>query len=78
MENVSRTFSSKPQFGTLEQTYQKFDFEKKREICGVDSLTAQNVDLSRLSKYLKNELLIQTLSVPNRVDKLTCSSVTFK
>ena len=28
------------------------------------------MDLSRLSKYPKNELLIQTLSEPSRVDKL--------
>ena len=34
---------------------------------------------SRLSKYpKKNELLTQTLGVPNRVDKLTCPSIAFK
>ena len=34
------------------------------------------MDLSRPTKYPKNELLIKTLIVPSRVDKLTCHSIT--
>ena len=36
------------------------------------------MDLSRPSKYPRNEPLVQILSVPNRADKLTCLSITFK
>ena len=34
------------------------------------------MDFSRPSKHLKNELLTQTLSVPNKVDELACPSTT--
>ena len=40
MQEVSRIFSTKLQFGTPKQTYLKIDFEKKRKIYGVDSLEA--------------------------------------
>ena len=37
-----------------------------------------NVDLSRPSKYPKNEPLMHGISVPYRADKLICQSIAFK
>ena len=78
MQNVSRIFSTKLQFGTLKQTYLRVDFDRKENLWREFSHSSLNVYFSRLSKYSKNEMLTQALGVPNSVDKLTCPSITFK
>ena len=66
-QNIWRIFSTNLQFGTFKVIYLEIWFqEKEKNLWFRFFYTSWNMDLSRPSKYPKNELLIQTLSVPKQ------------
>ena len=79
IQKLPRIFSTKLQFGTIKTNiFKELILRKRENLWCRFSHSSLNVYFSRSSKYMKNELLAQTLGVPNKVDKLTCPSITFK